>query len=204
MSDQNAGDAGKPPEPGDPHTQEVRYPHISARVPDKVVRGVFSNGVLVLQGAYEFALDFTQRIAKPHQIVARVVLPPAVVPSMIAALSENLNRYTSTFGPVPPLMVPQPPPKPVPVNEIYEDLKLPDDMLAGVYANAAMITHSQAEFCFDFITNLYPRSAVSCRVYLAAPHIPGLLNSLNQSFQQFQQKIAQQQQQQKRPPESLN
>ena len=83
--------------------------------------------------------------------------------------------------------------------EIYEDLKFPDELLSGTYANATMISHSQAEFCFDFITNLFPRSVVSSRVYLAAPHIPGLLQSLSRSFQQYQQKMAEQQQKRNEP-----
>jgi Protein of unknown function (DUF3467) len=182
-------EGSKPSDPG-AFTQQVQLNQVSARIPEKVGRGVFSNGVLVAQGPQEFVLDFTQRIAKPHQIVARVVLPPSCLPGLIGALTENLNRYQSVFGTVPSLVPPPPGTKPPSVAEIYDDLKFPDDMLAGVYANATMITHSQAEFCFDFIANLYPRSAVSCRVYLAAPHVPSLLNSLRQSFEQHQQKMA--------------
>ena len=44
-------------------------------------------------------------------------------------------------------------------------------MLSGRYANAVLIRHSATEFCFDFITNFYPQSAVSARVYIAAPHL---------------------------------
>ena len=79
--------------------------------------------------------------------------------------------------------------KPPSIEEIYEQLKLPDDMLSGDYANAVMIAHTPAEFCFDFITNFYPRSAVSCRVFLSAPQVPRLLDSLIRSFQQYQQKL---------------
>ena len=84
-----------------------------------------------------------------------------------------------------------------PVEEIYSQLKLPDELLSGAYANAVMIAHTPAEFCFDFITNFYPRSSVSCRVYLSAPQVPALLNTLSRSYQQYQQKLAQQ----SRPPE---
>ena len=63
-------------------------------------------------------------------------------------------------------------------------------MLSGVYANVVMIGHSAAEFYFDFITGFYPRSAVSCRVYLAVPQMPGVLNTLARSYQQYQQKLA--------------
>ena len=41
--------------------------------------------------------------------------------------------------------------------------KLPDDMLGGVYANMASISHTENEFCFDFIAQFFPRSAVTAR-----------------------------------------
>jgi hypothetical protein len=189
----------KPQQPGElGFTQEIQHSQVSARVPEKVGRGVFSTGAMVFQGAHEFVIDFVLRMAHPHQIVARVVLPPSIMPSIINALRDNLNNYTSKFGPPPPLPAPPVPPAAPSIEEIYSQLKLPDDQLSGVYANAVMIAHSPAEFYFDFITNFYPRSAVSARVYLSAPQIPGLLNTLSRSFQQYQQKLAQQ----PRPPEN--
>jgi hypothetical protein len=82
------------------------------------------------------------------------------------------------------------PPKPPSIEEIYDQLKLADELLSGVYANAVMIVHTATDFCFDFITTFYPRSAVSCRVFLSAPQIPGLLSSLTTSLQQYQKKQA--------------
>ena len=181
-----------PPNPsGDPgpYTQEIRHSQVSARVPEKVGRGVFSTGALVLQGPHEFVIDFVVRMANPHQVAARVVLPISLLPSFLAALRENLNNYQSKFGPPPALPPPPPGVTPPPIDEIYDQLKLPDDMLSGTYANAVMIAHSPSEFCFDFITNFYPRSAVSSRVYLSAPQVPGLLNTLARSFQQYQEKM---------------
>jgi hypothetical protein len=186
---ENRPGGSRPPERPGFITQEVQHAQASARVTEKVGRGVFSNGVLVLQGANEFALDFVQRMAQPHQVVARVILPPSVLPSMLAAMGDNLRHYQANFGPPPPLRTPPPPNPPPSVAEIYEGLKLPEELLSGVYANAALISHTQSEFCFDFITNLYPRSAVSCRVFLSAAQVPGLLHSLTQSFQQYQQKL---------------
>jgi hypothetical protein len=193
----------KPPEPG--FTQEVHHQQVSARVPERVSRGVFSTGAMVFQGPHEFIIDFVLRMANPHQIVARVVLPASIMPNVINALRENLNNYQSKFGPPPALPTPPAPVQAPPIEEIYSQLKLPDDLLSGTYANAVMIAHSPAEFYFDFITNFYPRSAVSCRVYLSAPQVPALLTTLNRSFQQYQQKVAawQQQQQQQKPPEQL-
>jgi hypothetical protein len=177
---------GPPPTPPGAFTQEVQHQSISARVPEKVARGVFSTGVLVLQGPHEFVLDFVLRMAQPQQIVARVVLPTSVIPSILTALRENLGKYQAKFGPPPALPTPPPNIKPPPVQEIYEQLKLADDQLSGVYANGVMISHTVAEFGFDFITNFYPRSAVSCRVFMSAPQVPPLLATLSSSFQQYQ------------------
>jgi hypothetical protein len=196
---QNPGqNPNRPNEPG-AFTQEVQHSQISARVPEKVSRGVFSTGAMVFQGQHEFIIDFVLRMAQPHQIVARVVLPPTIMDSVIRALQENLNIYRSKFGSPPLLPAPPNPPAPPPIDEIYRDLKLADEMLSGVYANAVMIAHSPAEFYFDFITNFYPRSAVSCRVYLSVPQVPGLLTTLSRSFDQYRQKIAAQQQ--PKPPD---
>ncbi|MAX38307.1 DUF3467 domain-containing protein [Gimesia sp.] len=89
--------------------------------------------------------------------------------------------------------------KPPSAEELYDELKLPDEMLCGAYANAVRIGHSATEFSFDFITTFFPRSCVSARVHLAAPNIPRLLDSLTHSFEQFQRKVAQQQKRQ--PPQ---
>jgi hypothetical protein len=112
------------------------------------------------------------------------------MPSIIGAIEENLRRYQSQFGPVPSLPPPTPPPTPPSLDEIYDQFKMPDELLSGAYANGMMITHTPAEFCLDFITNIYPRSAVSARVYLAAAQLPNFLGTLNRAYQQFRQKMA--------------
>jgi hypothetical protein len=193
MNDEIPHDHGQgrgEPHPGDdPTTQQVQHMPVSARVPDKVGQGVFSTGAIVLQAGSEFVLDFVQRLAPPPRLVARVVLPTSFVPNLIAAFRDNLNRYQATFGTPPAIQPPPPGATPVPLPEVYEQLKLPDDLLSGSYANAARVSHSQAEFCLDFITNFFPRSAVSCRVYLAAAHVPALVNTLHQALQQYHRKV---------------
>lgn len=173
--------------PSGPTSQHIQHSPASARVPEKVSRGVFSTGLIVLQAGHEFVLDFLQRLTRPPQVAARVVVPAGMMNGLLSALRDNVQRYESMFGGLPSL---QPPPgtAPLPLDQIYADLKLPDDMLGGAYANAALITHSQAEFCIDFITNFYPRSVVTCRVYLAAAHVPNIIQTLNQALKQFQQR----------------
>lgn len=189
------------PSPGDPgtFTQQFQHAAVSARVPEKVNRGVFSTGALILQGPTEFVLDFVQRLTQPHQIVARVALPIPVVPNFVAALRENLDKFTEQFGAPKPLPQMQPPARPPSITEIYEQLKLPDEQLSGVYANAVLIGHTASEFGFDFITTFYPRSSVSARVFLSASQVPGLLAALTSSYQQYLHNV-QAAQQQHRPP----
>ncbi len=174
-------------------SQEVRHSHIGALVPEKVARGVFSTGAVILNGNYEFIIDFLLRMNRPHQVAARVVLPPAVVPRMIQALQENLDNYKSRFGEpkLPDAALPKPgqPPQPqVSAEELYEQLKFGQTDMWGTYANAVMIGHTPTEFSFDFITTFFPRSVVSNRVFLSAPNVPRFLDSLKHSFQQFQNK----------------
>lgn len=95
---------------------------------------------------------------------------------------------TQPGGGPPP--APQPLPPPPPITEVYEQLKLPDDMLGGTYANTVVISHSQAEFCFDFICNFYPRSVVTARVYLATPHVPEVFDSLQRCLEQYRHKLS--------------
>ncbi len=202
-------------------TQQVRANQVAARVPEEVSSGVFASGVLVMQGNHEIVLDFVLSVARPHQVVARVVLPPTIVPNLIQALRQNLQNYEQKYGPPPEPPRPgqkqqqqepqqeQPQPQqqgegqaqqqePQPqqqqqqpnIEEIYSQLKLPDRVLAGSYANTCLISHTFSEFCLDFIATFYPRSVVSSRVLLATPQVPRIVDSLSRSFEQYQRKIA--------------
>ncbi len=184
-------------------TQRIRHQQISARVPEPAAKGVFSSGSLVLNGAHEFVIDFLQTVTRPHQVAVRVILPPTILGNLTRAIRQNLENFEKRFGQIPE--PPKPPSglKPPSIDEIYEQLKIPDEIAAGVYANTAMITHSARDFCFDFIAGFYPRATVAARVYMSAPQVPRLLDTLSRSMDQYQQRIDQlrRQQQQQRPPE---
>lgn len=174
-----------------PQSQEIRHSHIGALVPSNVARGTFSTGAVVLQGQHEFIVDFLLRMQQPQQVAARVVLPPGVVAQFIQALQENIQKHEDRFGGIPmPAVPPQPPGTPrQSAQDLYDQLKMPEDVMSGSYANAVMIGHSATEFSFDFITTFFPRSAVSQRVFLASPNAKRLLESLIHSFQQFQERL---------------
>jgi hypothetical protein len=216
-------------------TQEFQFGNLGARVPEKVARGVFATGVLVIQGQSEFVLDFLLRMNQPHQVVARVILPMNLVPLLIDTLKANLENYRKTFGAIPALPTPQTPPAapgapgapgapagapaaggvaaagvpsapaaapapaspPPSIDDIYHELKLSDEVMAGVYANTVMIVHNATEFCLEFIAKVYPRPIITARVFLSAPQVPTFLHSITQSWQML---LAKRQQPPPQPP----
>lgn len=251
----------------DPSEQPIR-----ARVPEHVARGAFSTGVIVMTAQTEVILDFIQNLGRPHQIVARVVMPHSVIPQLVDALQRNMELYKNRWGELPhiptlppvqttvaqhgsaaPAATPQvgqsssiatgqyiaptdaessagastsgqgatggsgtpnqpannanplhpsgPGNKPAgsgfqepgarrpSAQEIYDDLKIKDELLSGAYANAVMIGHGPHEFSFDFITNFFPNSAVSARVFLSSGQVPRFYDSLKGTWDQMRSRM---------------
>lgn len=181
--------------PEDPGSEQgeakpSQNPPLRARVPDHVAGGTFSTGAIVMTGPSEFIIDFLQTIGRPHKVAARVVIPHPVMPQFIDALKTNLDLYKNRFGdPVAPQPQQQDPNarRPTP-QEIYDDLKMPDEVLSGTYANGVMIGHGATEFGLDFLTSFFPQSAVSCRVFVASGQVPRLLDSLKGAVKQLDQR----------------
>jgi len=101
--------------------------------------------------------------------------------------APNVESHLEQFGGIAGANVSPETPKlisPTPsIDDIYDELKIPESVAAGRYANAVMVRHSGTEFCFDFIANFYPRSVVTSRVYMAVPHVPPVLSSILRSMQ---------------------
>jgi len=201
MSMNNFNPPPPPPPPDPPNrdaggtfSQEFRHQPVSARVPERVARGVLSTGVLVLDGAHEFIIDFMQGLTRPYQVAARIVLSPVVMEQFVVAIQDNLSKYSARFGPPPTLPKPPTDRRPT-LQEIYDEFKVSDEIASGTYANAVMVGHSPSEFFFDFITNFYPTSTVSARVFLSAAQLPRMLETVGTAFQRFQKRMIAQQQQ---------
>ncbi len=187
-------DTPSPSQPGSnpPSEEPVRVANnpTSARVPERLSRGSTATDFLAFFGPNEFVIDFLQLLSKPH-LVARVVMAPVVVEQFVNVLKENMARFTAQFGP-PPAMPKAAPSdaKPKPPQEIYDDLKIPDDVLSGVYANTVLVGHTPAEFGIDFITSFIPHAAVSARVYISAPRMPRLIETLSGLMAQYKKQLA--------------
>ena len=180
---------------GEPAPQNPNQPtHFSARVPEKVGRGVYCTGQVIHDSPKEFVIDFLQGLNRPFQVVARVVMTPATMEQFIATFGENLANYEKQFGP--PHVPPTPPQDRKPtIEEIYENFKLNEEMNSGAYANNVIVGHAATEFLFDFLTAFYPTPSVGARVILPAGQAPKFLNTLKGSLEQYQKRY-------QKPPEA--
>lgn len=178
---------GSPFNDDKPVREPIEHSPVTARVPEKCARGVYTTGQLVLDGPKEFVIDFLQGLTRPFQVGARVVLTPQTMAEFAQALSQNLENYHKQFGP-PPAWNPPPQQNRPTIQEVYENFKLGDEQLSGSYANSVLIGHSPTEFFFDFITSFYPTPAVSSRVLMTAAHVPRFLGTLRACLEQYQQR----------------
>jgi hypothetical protein len=80
----------------------------------------------------------------------------------------------------------QPSRPPAPITELYEQIKFPEELLGGSFANAVMIRHTPEEFCFDFISSLYPRPIVVSRVFAAAGRVPSFIDAMSGSLGRYE------------------
>jgi hypothetical protein len=144
-------------------------------------------------------IDFMQGLTRPFQVAARIVLTPAVMEQFVAAVRDNIAKFEQRFGAIAPLPKPPTDRRPT-LQEIYEEFKLSDEVMSGTYANAIMVGHSPSEFFFDFITNFYPTSAVSSRVFLSAAQMPRLNEAVSMAWGRFQQRVAAARAAQQQPP----
>jgi hypothetical protein len=189
-----------PEQPNPPKQNIQQYTHqpIGARVPDRVSRGVFSTGQVIMDSPKEFVIDFLQGATRPFQVVARVVVTPQTMQEFAKVLRDNLDKYIANFGEPPPPPTPPNPHRPT-LQELYDNFKVPDDLMSGSYANSVLIGHSPTEFFIDFITGFYPHAAVSARVFLPAPQVPKFLDTLQGSIKNYEQRHGKKQERPEEP-----
>ena len=72
--------------------------------------------------------------------------------------------------------------------DLYDDMTVPDEVQVGVYANGLIIGHTDSEFKLDFVSNMFPKSVVTSRIFMSAPQLFRLLDTLERTLHQFDQK----------------
>ena len=74
-------------------------------------------------------------------------------------------------------------------NDQQINIELSEEIAEGVYANLAMIAHSNSEFVVDFIRLMpgVPKAKVKCRVILTPEHARRLLNALEDNISKYEE-----------------
>lgn len=75
-------------------------------------------------------------------------------------------------------------------NEIEQQInvEISEEMAEGIYANLAMIAHSNSEFILDFIRLMpgVPKAKVKSRIILTPEHAKRLLAALKDNIRKFE------------------
>lgn len=73
-------------------------------------------------------------------------------------------------------------------NDQQINIELSEEIAEGVYANLAMIAHSNSEFVIDFIRLMpgVPKAKVKARVILTPEHARRLLNALEDNISKYE------------------
>lgn len=73
-------------------------------------------------------------------------------------------------------------------NDQQINIELSEEMAEGVYANLAMIAHSNSEFVIDFIRLMpgVPKAKVKSRIILTPEHAQRLLQALQDNISKYE------------------
>jgi|SRR6185503_7361469 len=71
---------------------------IQVKMDDATLRGVYSNMMQVAHTPEEFVLDFMNIVGGAGIVASRVMVSPAHMKRIVAALQDNVSKYESQFG----------------------------------------------------------------------------------------------------------
>ncbi|MBO0930644.1 DUF3467 domain-containing protein [Fibrella aquatilis] len=74
-------------------------------------------------------------------------------------------------------------------NDSSIDVELSEEIAEGIYANLAMIAHSNSEFIVDFIRLMpgVPKAKVKSRIILTPEHAKRLLLALKENIRKYEE-----------------
>jgi len=68
-------------------------------------------------------------------------------------------------------------------------VKIPDDVLKGVYANMVQIGHGPEEFVLDFMNIFPPSGIVSARVILSPGHMKRVVAAMQENLKNYEEQF---------------
>ena len=70
---------------------------------DEMARGRYSNNMAVSHSPEEFIVEWLLNSPSGTHLVSRVIVSPGHMKRIVEALSENLQKYENSYGPVRPV-----------------------------------------------------------------------------------------------------
>jgi len=76
-------------------------------------------------------------------------------------------------------------------KEVQLEIQVDDDIAQGVYANLAVVNHSDAEFILDFIfvQPQAPRAKVRSRIISSPKHVKRLMLALEENLKKYEKQF---------------
>ena len=68
-------------------------------------------------------------------------------------------------------------------------IKIPEDILRGVYANQMVVRHGREEFVIDFINVCPPEGIVNARVIVSPGHLKRMVAALGENLARYEQRF---------------
>ena len=68
-------------------------------------------------------------------------------------------------------------------------IKIPEEILRGVYANQMVVRHSREEFVIDFINVCPPEGIVNARVIVSPGHLKRMVAALADNLSRYEQRF---------------
>ncbi len=65
-------------------------------------------------------------------------------------------------------------------------IKVPDELLGGVYANQMIVRHTREEFVLDFVSLIPPAGVVNARVIVSPGHLKRMIRALQENLGRYE------------------
>lgn len=82
--------------------QQQQQPQLQIKADEKELLGLYSNLAMIHHNADEFTMNFIYVFPNVPQgkLVASIILSPSHAKRLLHALTENIARYETQFGPI--------------------------------------------------------------------------------------------------------
>jgi hypothetical protein len=75
-------------------------PQIQINTGDELMRGRYSNSLIVSHSPEEFIMDWLLNSPSGTFLVSRIMVSPGSLKRVISALADNLEKYERQYGPI--------------------------------------------------------------------------------------------------------